>query len=131
MSRQIQPQRAPGRRRVSGDRELAGLANLFRALADPTRLRILALLGQGELCVCHIYESLRIPQSKASRHLAYLRRAGFVRARKRGLWVYYALAEPAGLGPLLESLTAELAQAESVRSDCCRLDGVMGKGSPA
>jgi ArsR family transcriptional regulator len=63
------------------------------ALADPTRLRILALLGDGEVCVCHLYEALKIPQSKASRHLAYLRRAGLVDTTKRGLWVYYRLAD--------------------------------------
>ena len=57
---------------------LTELEGLFKALADETRLRILGLLLTGEVCVCHIHESLRIPQPKASRHLAYLRRAGLV-----------------------------------------------------
>jgi ArsR family transcriptional regulator, arsenate/arsenite/antimonite-responsive transcriptional repressor len=66
--------------------------HVFRALADPTRLRILQLLSQGELCVCDIVDGLDVPQPKASRHLAYLRRAGLVLARKEGLWSYYRLA---------------------------------------
>ena len=128
MSRQIQY--GHGQVRHKGDRELSALARSFRALSDPTRLRILALLGAGELCVCHIHTSLGIPQSKASRHLAYLRRAGFVRARKRGLWVHYAIAESAGVVPLLASLTSDLAQTEIVRNDCCRLADALEREGP-
>ena len=76
-------------------KQLADLEGLFKALADRTRLRILGLLAAGEICVCEIYETLRIPQPKASRHLAYLRSAGLVQTRRKGLWVYYRLAEPA------------------------------------
>src|SRR5436190_3929850 len=68
---------------------------LFRAFSDRTRLRILYMLRDGELCVCHIVDVLGVPQPKASRHLAYLRKAGLVRARKQGQWSYYRLA-PAG-----------------------------------
>lgn len=64
----------------------------FRAVADPTRLRILNLLRTGERCVCELVDSLRIPQPKASRHLAYLRRAGLVTVREDGRWAYYQLA---------------------------------------
>src|SRR4051794_21557847 len=64
---------------------------LFKALADETRLRILGLLLTGEVCVCDIHESLKIPQSKASRHLAYLRRSGLVDTRRSGLWIHYRL----------------------------------------
>jgi ArsR family transcriptional regulator, arsenate/arsenite/antimonite-responsive transcriptional repressor len=64
----------------------------FRAVADPTRLRILNMLHGGERCVCEIVDVLRCPQPKASRHLAYLRRAGLVSVRKQGLWAYYKLA---------------------------------------
>src|SRR5207344_1702227 len=71
---------------------LTELEGLFKALADETRLRILGLLLTGEVCVCHIHESLRIPQPKASRHLAYLRKAGLVEARREGLWMHYRLA---------------------------------------
>lgn len=74
------------------DKRLATLETLFKALADTTRLRILGLLLDGEICVCNIHESLALPQPKVSRHLAYLRRAGLVDARKDGLWVHYGLA---------------------------------------
>lgn len=74
-------------------RELTRLAGTFRGLADLTRLRILAMLGRGEVCVCEIHEGLKIPQPRASRHLAYLRRAGLVTARRQGLWMYYRLAD--------------------------------------
>lgn len=64
----------------------------FRAVADPTRLRILNLLRGGERCVCELVDTLRVPQPKTSRHLAYLRRAGLVSVRKQGLWKYYRLS---------------------------------------
>jgi len=70
---------------------------LFRAMSDPTRLAILRLLDPGELCVCDIVAALRVPQPKASRHLAYLRRSGLVEARRDGQWSYYRLAEPDSL----------------------------------
>lgn len=74
------------------DARLTNLETLFKALADMTRLRILGLLLAGEVCVCHIHDSLGVPQPRVSRHLAYLRRAGLVEARKDGLWVHYRLA---------------------------------------
>lgn len=74
------------------DHRLASLETVFKALADRTRLRILGLLLDGEICVCNIHDSLGLPQPKTSRHLAYLRRAGLVEARKDGLWVHYRLA---------------------------------------
>jgi ArsR family transcriptional regulator len=72
---------------------LLTLETVLKAVADHTRLRIIGLLLAGEVCVCHIHESLGIPQPKASRHLAYLRRARLVEARKDGLWVHYRLAQ--------------------------------------
>ena len=66
----------------------------LEALADETRLRILNLLGEGELCVCDLMRVLKEPQSKVSRHLAYLRRAKLVEARQSGMWMYYRLAKP-------------------------------------
>jgi ArsR family transcriptional regulator len=65
---------------------------MFRAFSDRTRLRILHLLRDGELCVCDLVNVIGAPQPKVSRHLAYLRKAGLVRARKQGLWSYYKLA---------------------------------------
>lgn len=67
---------------------------LFRAFSDRTRLRILNLLRGGERCVCDLVTVLDVPQPKASRHLAYLRRTGLVAARKEGNWSYYRLAAP-------------------------------------
>jgi ArsR family transcriptional regulator len=67
---------------------------LFRALADPTRLRILNLIGNREICVCYFVEILRVSQPKISRHLAYLRRAGIVTSRRDGKWMHYGLAMP-------------------------------------
>jgi len=75
-------------------RNLDTLTALYGALADGTRLRILALLAEGEVCVCHIHGSLGVPQPTASRHLAYLRRIGLARARRDGIWMHYSLARP-------------------------------------
>lgn len=68
---------------------------LFRALADRTRLRLLNLMGTDEVCVCFFVEVLRTNQPKISRHLAYLRRAGVVAARREGKWMHYRVIEPA------------------------------------
>ena len=68
------------------------LETVFRALSDRTRLRILNLLQGGEICVCDLVGVLDVPQPTASRHLAYLRKAGLVLARKEGLWHYYRLS---------------------------------------
>ena len=81
------------------NKTLDDMETLFKALADATRLRILGLLLTGEVCVCHIHESLKIPQPKASRHLAYLRKAGLVDTRRDGLWVHYRMASLADPGP--------------------------------
>lgn len=70
------------------------LAHFFKALADPTRLRILRCLTHGELCVCDIMAALDMPQSTISRHLATLRHAGLVAGRRGGKWMYYRLARP-------------------------------------
>ena len=80
---------------------------MFRAFSDRTRLRILHLLGGGELCVGDIVEILQVPQPRASRHLAYLRKADLVVVRKSGLWSYYSLApaETPFHKKLLECLT--------------------------
>lgn len=75
---------------------------LFRALADRTRLRLLNLMGNDEVCVCYFVEILRTPQPKISRHLAYLRRAGVVDVRRQGKWMHYRIIEPA------DSLAAQI-----------------------
>ena len=74
----------------------------FKALADKTRLRILGLLGNNEVCVCHIHDSLGVPQPTVSRHLAYLRRAGLVSTRRDGVWMHYRVAR--SLDPAVQSV---------------------------
>jgi ArsR family transcriptional regulator, arsenate/arsenite/antimonite-responsive transcriptional repressor len=71
------------------------IALLFKALADQTRLRLINLIGDDEICVCFFVEVLRTNQPKISRHLAYLKRAGVVAARREGKWIHYRLIEPA------------------------------------
>jgi ArsR family transcriptional regulator len=88
----------------------------FRALADPTRVRILHLLRDGPLCVGDLGSVLEISQPKVSRHLAYLRRARLVEDEKRGLWCFYRLASPRPgfhrkVLELLDAAAAELAEA--------------------
>src|ERR1044071_4047957 len=115
------------------DKRLHGLETTFKALADATRLRILGLLLTGEVCVCHIHESLRIPQPKASRHLAYLRKAGLVAARREGLWMHYRLADLPD--PLLQSIAETVRHAlthlETVQKDAGRLQKKTGCCLPA
>ena len=72
-----------------------GLETFFKALADRTRLRRIHMLAEDELCVCDCVAVLKTNQPKVSRHLAYLRRAGLVTARRDGRWTYYRLVEPA------------------------------------
>jgi ArsR family transcriptional regulator len=67
---------------------------LFKALADRTRLRLINLMGDDEICVCFLVEVLKTNQPKISRHLAYLRRAGVVATRRDGKWMHYRLVEP-------------------------------------
>lgn len=91
------------------------LETVFRALSDRTRLRILNLLRGGELCVCDLVDVLDVPQPTASRHLAYLRKAGLVLARKEGLWHYYRLSP--STSPFHEKLLGCLAISESLEPE--------------
>jgi ArsR family transcriptional regulator len=108
-------------------------AKLFKALSDETRLRILALLTAGELCVCDLMAVLELPQSTVSRHLAYLRNAGLVEDRRQGVWMYYRLALPTTeLGELAEWLPGRLAELERGRQDQALLKEYLAcKVSPA
>ncbi|HXT64775.1 MAG TPA: metalloregulator ArsR/SmtB family transcription factor [Pyrinomonadaceae bacterium] len=67
---------------------------LFKALADRTRIRLISLIGDSEVCVCFLVAILKTSQPKISRHLAYMRRAGIVAARREGKWMHYRLTEP-------------------------------------
>ena len=99
------------------------METLFKALADATRLRILGLLLTGEVCVCDIHESLKIPQPKASRHLAYLRRSGLVDTRRDGLWVHYRLGQLADpvRAAIVDAVRHALTHVDSVHRDAERL----------
>lgn len=103
---------------------LERLEGVFRALADRTRLRILALLSGGEVCVCEIHETLGLPQPTVSRHLAYLRNAGLVTGRKEGVWVHYCLAQPDD--PLVRAVLDAAAHwahhVPSIERDAARLE---------
>jgi ArsR family transcriptional regulator len=100
----------------------------LKALADPTRLRILGLVAGGEVCVCHLHEALGIPQPTASRHLAYLRRAGLVDGRRDGLWVYYRLATLPDhvLQTLVAAVTHCAGHVETIARDRKRLEKATG-----
>jgi len=91
------------------------LVQIYQCLCDKTRLRILSLLGAGELCVCHIQEILGEPQVKISKHLAYLRKRGLVASQKKANWMIYRL-------PSRQS--AELSANLACLQDCAREDPV-------
>ena len=96
---------------------------LFRALADPTRLRLLNLIAEREVCVCYFVGILRISQPKVSRHLAYLRRAGIVAARRDGRWMHYRLVmprEPAA-ADILRAALEHLKSLPQMQRDLARL----------
>ena len=113
---------------------LRPLVDTLKALAHPVRLRILALLRDGELCVCEVAEALGLAPSTVSEHLTALRRTGLVREWKVGRWVHVALSDEATARPVLEALwplmtgaEAELAkdraQARALRCVACDPSG--------
>jgi ArsR family transcriptional regulator len=118
---------------VKADRQFHDLNVVLRALADPTRLRILGLLTGGEVCVCDIHSALDVPQPTASRHLAYLRKSGLVDTRKEGLWVHYRLAEldDVVLRALVASVTHCVGHAQTIARDRKRLERATGCCAPA
>ncbi len=95
------------------------LEALFRALADRTRLRILNLMRDQEVCVCYFVEILRTSQPKISRHLAYLRRAGIVAARRSGTWMHYRIAVPkeAAAAEILREVLASAREDREMKND--------------
>ncbi len=99
------------------------MATLFAALADTTRLRLLNLIAGREVCVCYLVEVLRQSQPKISRHLAYLRKAGIVTARREGKWMHYRISKPtdAGAASLLEAVLASLRNDKQMQADQARL----------
>jgi len=105
-------------RQKAFDKEL-----FFRALADRTRLRLLNLIGKDEVCVCFFVEILKTNQPKISRHLAYLRRAGIVDARREGQWMHYRIIEPADAAAarVLKDTMSWLANDQEMQRDRQRL----------
>jgi ArsR family transcriptional regulator len=97
---------------------------LFRALADRTRLRLLNLIADKEICVCYFVEILKISQPKISRHLAYLRRAGIVASRRQGRWMHYRLLAPrdAVASAILKETMAHLRQMPDLERDLAKLE---------
>jgi ArsR family transcriptional regulator len=100
------------------------LALLFAALADRTRLRLLNLMDGKEVCVCYFVEILGQSQPKISRHLAYLRRAGIVAARREGKWMHYKIVAPkqAGAARILSETLSVLSEDKAMQSDQMRLN---------
>jgi ArsR family transcriptional regulator, arsenate/arsenite/antimonite-responsive transcriptional repressor len=103
------------------------LHDVLKALADPTRLRILALLASGEICVCHVHTTLKVPQPTASRHLAYLKKFGLVEDRKVGLWKHYRLrrSPDPSTQAVVDAAIKALERTAVVTNDCCRLTEVV------
>lgn len=99
------------------------LARLFAALSDPTRLRLLNLMAGREVCVCYFVEILRLGQPKISRHLAYLRNAGIVSARREGKWIHYCIQRPddVAANSILDTVLASLADQPTMQADVARL----------
>ncbi len=99
------------------------MERLFQALGDHTRLRLLNLMGEQEICVCYLTEVLGQPQPKVSRHLAYLRAAGIVAARRDGRWMHYRIVMPAneGAAGVLRQTLAWLAEERAMQADRTRL----------
>jgi ArsR family transcriptional regulator len=95
----------------------------FQALGDNTRLRLLNLMGEQEVCVCYFVEILGEPQPKISRHLAYLRSAGIVAARREGKWMHYRIVMPRHIGAaqILKQTLGWLSDEKRMQADRARL----------
>ena len=102
------------------------IALLFKALADDTRLRLINLIGEDEVCVCFFVEVLKIKQPKISRHLAYLRRAGVVAARREGKWIHYRLVDPPNrhAANIFREVRAGMAEDPAMKGDRARLEKI-------
>lgn len=100
------------------------LEKFFQALGDRTRLRLLNLIEEQEICVCYFVDVLGCPQPKISRHLAYLRNAGIVAARRDGKWMHYRLMVPPhpGAARILRETLAALKEEKTMQADRVRLE---------
>jgi ArsR family transcriptional regulator len=107
-------------------RKTYDIETLFKALADRTRLRLIGLLGDQEVCVCFLVEILKTSQPKISRHLAYLRRAQIVAARREGKWMHYRLTEPPNehAARIFREVRASLSDHPELQRDRAQLEKV-------
>jgi len=99
------------------------MERFFQALGDRTRLRLLNLMGEQEICVCYFVEILGSPQPKISRHLAYLRSAGIVSARREGKWMHYRIVMPPHIGAtqILRQTLEWLSEDKAMQAERARL----------
>jgi ArsR family transcriptional regulator, arsenate/arsenite/antimonite-responsive transcriptional repressor len=99
------------------------IERFFQALGDNTRLRLLNLMGDQEICVCYFVEILNQPQPKISRHLAYLRSAGIVATRRDGKWMHYRIVMPPHIGAtqILQQTLGWLKEDRAMQADRARL----------
>ncbi len=109
---------------AAAGKNVPSLDQLFRALADRTRLRLLNLMSEGEVCVCYFVQVLDAPQPKISRHLAYLRKAGIVAARREGKWMHYRLTWPADshAADILKTTITAIKEDKEFQRDLLRLN---------
>ena len=103
------------------------LVTIFKALSDETRLRVIKLLEQGELCVCDITAALDMVQPKVSFHLSALKEAGFIKDRKQGKWIHYSLDEKDLFRRMLILSACERMKDSTITGDRKRLDAFLGK----
>jgi len=103
------------------------IVTIFKALSDETRLRIIKLLEQGELCVCDIAAALDMVQPKVSFHLSALKEAGLIKDRKQGKWIHYSLNEKDLFRRMLILSACERMQDNTISGDRKRLDAFLGK----
>ncbi len=100
---------------------MKNITKIYKALSDEARLRILNILHDGELCVCHIMDILHMGQSKVSRHLTYLKNAGLVHDRRKGLWVYYSMSKNKSYIPMLRCLKELRKEVKELKVDSEKL----------
>jgi ArsR family transcriptional regulator len=105
------------------------IAQIYKALSEQMRLRMLMLLTQGELCVCDLMAVLEEPQSKVSRHLAYLKHSGLIQSKRVGTWMHYFLRDPLEelAGAHLEFLKKELSRLDWARADAEKMGQVQAQ----
>ncbi|HLA85253.1 MAG TPA: metalloregulator ArsR/SmtB family transcription factor [Thermoguttaceae bacterium] len=121
---------APDMKKTTKPETVGGIDLMFRAFSDRTRLRILHVLRDGELCVGDLVEILQAPQPRISRHLAYLRKANLVVARKSGQWSHYSLATAKAPfhRKLLECLAKCFSEVPEVKADAARAAKIRKSG---